>query len=241
MWKAELPVADVPRTPPGRATDAALVERVRRGERDAFEPLMRRYNRRLFRAARGVCRSDAEAEDAVQDAWVRAYTRLHEFRGPAGLGTWLARIAVNEARMRRRGAPAGIVHEPFDESRDDADGMEAASPTPEEATANAQLGGLVERCLDRLPTAYRSAFLLRVVEQLSVAETAAALDIPEATVKTRVQRGRRLLRRSVSNEIRGALDQAFPFAGHRCDRMVAAVLRRLAGRAPGAAPGPRNH
>ena len=222
--------------------DADLVARARAGEQAAFEPIMRRYNRRLFRAARGVVDSDAEAEEAVQDAWVRAYHRLGQFEGPDGLGAWLTRIAVNEARMRRRRAgSAGL--ETLDEATLEGVAMTRGSdrsPSPEEATSNEQLGGVLERCIDRLPTTFRETFVLRAVEGLSVAETAASLGINEATVKTRFHRSRRELRRALSRELRGAMGEAYPFAGHRCDRTVAAVFRRLSG-SSGDAPGGWHH
>lgn len=222
--------------------DADLVARVRGGDQAAFEPIMRRYNRRLFRAARGVVDSDTEAEEAVQDAYVRAYHRLGQFEGPNGLGAWLTRIAVNEARMRlRRARSTGL--ETLDETTLDGVAMTQGSyrsPSPEEATSNEQLGGLLEGCIDRLPTTFRETFVLRAVEGLSVAETAASLGIAEATVKTRFHRARRKLRRALSRELRGAIGDAYPFAGHRCDRTVAAVFRRLSG-SSGDPPGGRHH
>lgn len=226
-------------------SDAELVERVRAGQLAAFEPILRRYNRRLFRTARGITGTDAEAEDALQDAYVRAYRHLDQFRGPNGLGAWLTRIVVNEALMRRRRPDPGAAADPMpldDDTFQDTtmhDGGHAP-PTPEEATSNEQLGGLLERCIDRLPAAYRTTFVLRDVEGLSVAETAESLGIAQATVKTRLHRARRQLRRTLSRELQGAIGEAYPFAGHRCDRIVANVLRRLSA-APGPAPGREYH
>lgn len=236
---AEQPLARLRELP-----DRDLVARLRAGEQRALEPLMRRYNRRLFRAARGIVTSDAEAEDVVQDAYVRAYFHLDAFRGPDGLGAWLTRIAVNEALMRRRRSdPAGSTAlETLDDDTYAGGPMahdDKASPTPEEATSNDQLGGLLERCIDRLPEAYRVAFILREIEQLSVAETAASLDISRVTVKTRVHRARRLLRRTLSRAFGQASATAYPFAGRRCDRTVETVFRRLAG--PAGAAGPCRH
>lgn len=226
--------------------DSELVERVRGGEQRAFEPLMRRYNRRLFRAARGIVASDAEAEDVVQETYVRAYVRLEDFRGPNGFGAWLTRIAVNEALMRRRRPNAAdpVGAHDFDEDTLQEEvmaGSNRVAPTPEQETANEQLGGLLERSIDRLPENYRVAFILREIEQLSLAETAASLDIPKATVKTRVHRARRLLQRMLSNELHEAIAQAYPFAGRRCDRTVETVFRRLAGFAGNPNPGERSH
>lgn len=237
---------DAPTTALRSLSDRELIERIRSGEQRAFEPVMRRYNRRLFRAARGIVTSDAEAEDTVQEAYVRAYLHLHEFRGPHGLGAWLTRIAVNEALMRKRrreaADPAG-AHDFDDDAWQEGvmAGSDRVAPTPEQETANEQLGGLIERSIDRLPERYRVAFILREVEQLTLAETAASLDIPVATVKTRVHRARRLLQRTLSRELRGAATQAYPFAGHRCDRTVEGVFRRLAGFAGTVSPGERTH
>lgn len=225
-------------------SDAELVERVRAGRLAAFEPILRRYNRRLFRAARGITGTDAEAEDALQDAYIRAYRHLDQFRGPNGLGAWLTRIVVNEALMRRRRPDPGAAETMLldDDTFQDTtmhDGRNAP-PTPEEATSNEQLGGLLERSIDRLPAAYRTTFVLRDVEGLSVAETAESLGIAQATVKTRLHRARRQLRRTLSRELRSAIGEAYPFAGHRCDRIVANVLHRLSA-APGPTPGSEYH
>lgn len=213
-------------------SDAELVERVRAGQLAAFEPILRRYNRRLFRAARGIAGTDAETEDTLQEAYFRAYRHLGQFRGPDGLGAWLTRIVVNEALMRRRRPDPGVTAElvPLDDDTFQDTTMHGgrnAVPSPEEATSNEQLGGLLERCIDRLPAAYRATFVLRDVEGLSVAETAKSLGIAQATVKTRLHRARRDLRRTLSRELQGAVGEAYPFAGHRCDRVVAEVLRRL--------------
>ena len=224
-------------------SDVELVEKVRAGQQAAFEPIMRRYNRRLFRAARGVLDSDAEAEDALQDAYVSAYRHLDQFHGPDGLGAWLTRIAVNEALMRRRKLHSGTSADRVEFDDDtflDTAMHDRHSAPPDEATENAQLGRLLEQCIDQLPSAYRTTFLLREVEGLSVAETAASLGIARATVKTRFHRARRSLRRTLSRELRGVMGDAHTFAGHRCDRVVAAVLRRLSS-APGSAPGSEDH
>lgn len=226
--------------------DRELVDRLRGGEQKAFEPLMRRYNRRLFRAARGIVGSDAEAEDVVQETYVRAYLRLGDFRGPDGFGAWLTRIAVNEALMRRRRPDAAdpVDAHGFDEESLQEEVMatgDRRTPTPEQETANEQLGGLLERSIDRLPESYRLAFILREIEQLSLAETAASLDIPAATVKTRVHRARRLLQRALSHELREATLQAYPFAGRRCDRTVETVFRRITGLAGLAESRGRSH
>lgn len=226
-------------------SDEELVRHVRSGHPRAFEPVMRRYNQRLFRAARGITGSDAEAEDVVQDAYVRAYTRINEFRGPKGLGAWLTRIAVNQALMRKRRPDAADPTGPeYDDETPREDAMandDRSARTPEQEAANDQLGRLLERCVDDLPASYRVAFILREIEQLSVAETAQSLGIPAATVKTRVHRARRLLRDQLSRELAGASGQAYRFAGHRCDRIVETVFLRLAGFAGHFEPDERSH
>lgn len=202
----------------GRESDQALVERVLAGDLRALEALMRRYNRTLYRTARAILRDDAEAEDAVQEAYLRAYRALATFRGESKFSTWLVRIAANEALMRRR-RNAG-----------------AASVVPLEAAADLQareergdhmLRRLLEKRIDALPDDYRAVFVLRALEELSVEETAAALGIPEATVRTRLFRARGLLRESLAQEVDRGLEDAFGFAGERCDRTVAKVLARI--------------
>ena len=185
------------------------------------EALMRRHNRMLFRAARAILKDDAEAEEAVQDAYLKAFRAMGEFRGEAKLSTWLVRIAVNEALMRRRKRrpEAEVIElEPF--STDEG---------PERAAARAQLRTLLEARVDALPESYRAVFVLRALEEFSVEETAKALEIPEATVRTRFFRARGLLREALSQEIDHAFDRAFGFDGERCDRLVAHVLSALAG------------
>ena len=199
----------------------------KKAELEAFEALMRRHNRMLFRTARAILRDDAEAEEALQDAYLKAYRALDQFRGDSKISTWLVRITANEAlmRLRKRARTAEIVdlH---------------ASPVPEEAAvrkeeqpesqaARKELRGLLESKIDALPEAFRTVFILRGLEEFSVEETAAALDIPEATVRTRFFRARSLLREALSSEIDLVFDEAFGFAGARCDRVVAAVLLKL--------------
>lgn len=212
-------------------SDRELAVRVRAGEARAFEPVMRRYNRRLFRAARGITGSDADAEEVVQETYVKAYFHLDEFRGEH-LGAWLTQIALNEALMRRRGA-ARLAGEPIDdEDPVHGDAMaddERVSATPEEVASRGQVRRLLEQAIDRLPESYRLTYVLREVEQLSAREVAESLSISTVTVKTRVFRARRLLRKALSREFRQAADEAYPFDGARCDRTVDAVFRRLAG------------
>lgn len=206
-------------------TDAELVARVRQGETPLFELIMRRFNRRLFRIARGILGNDADAEDAVQDAYVSAFYKLHQFRGPDGFATWLCRIATNEARMRRRRFHFRMVVDAEPGQIDEAPAPQRSNPM--NGVHEQQLRQLLERAIDSLPETYRETFVLREVEQMPVADVAQCLEIEEGAVKTRVHRARRLLQKSLSNEMSSALDDVYHFGGARCDRLVAAVFRRL--------------
>jgi len=194
-----------------------------------FEALMRRYNRTLFRTARAILRDDTEAEDALQDAYIRIYSALGSFRGESKLSTWLVRIVANEAlmRLRKRTRRSNIVQLREDQEPV-VDRLESGEEGPERAASRGEVRRLLESKIDSLPDAFRAVFVLRGLEELSVEETAAALDIPEATVRTRYFRARALLRDALSREIDLAHDDAFGFAGERCDRIVRAVLSRLA-------------
>lgn len=218
--------------------DATLVALARRGEPSAFETIMRRHNRLLFRTARGVLSDDAEAQDVVQETYLRALTRLDSFRGEAALGTWLARIAINLAldAQRRRGRTV-----PFD---DGADGDEDTGPqtmepgmhesddasgqgAPEAALEKTQMRRLLRSAIDGLPPIYRSVFILRAVEELSVGETATSLGISAESVRTRYLRARSLLRDALGARIEAHAPDTYPFAGTRCDAVVAGVMAEL--------------
>jgi RNA polymerase sigma-70 factor (ECF subfamily) len=201
--------------------------------RESFQELMRAHNRMLFRAARAILRDDAEAEDALQEAWLRAYRSIGSFRGEAKLSSWLVRIVVNEALARRRKQLRRAVVVPL--RGGNAEEHEAVEETfmreqdgPEEQTQRAQMRRLLEARIDQLPEAFRVVFVLRAIEEMTVEETAAALDIPEATVRTRFFRARSQLREALSQEIDLAVAEAFAFAGERCERIVANVMARLA-------------
>ena len=187
------------------AHDAELCERIRAGDKSAFEQLMRRFNRTLFRTARAILRDDAEAEEAVQDAYLQAYKALPDFRGEAKLSTWLVRIAANEALARRRkqvrrDGLAPVV------GLDGATQV-PASDGPRDQAERGELRRLIEARIDRLPEVLRSVFVLRAVEDLSVEETAAALGIPPPTVRSRFFRARRRLRAALSRRSAGARGQ----------------------------------
>ena len=219
--------------PPAPATDAHLVTRTAEGDHGAFEALMRRHNGRLFRAARAILKDDAEAEDAVQDAYLDAYRHMGEFRGDSQVGTWLVRIAVNHALMRLRKQKRHSVVVSFDQP-ETADAMDSVDQLPDDRNEPAsdmmmrgEIRQLLERRIDELPLTYRAVFILREVEEMSVDETAEALGIAPATVRTRLFRARALLRQALARDVDLVTGEVFGFAGTRCDRIVAAVLSRL--------------
>ena len=212
-----------------RLTDTELVERTQAGDMRALEVLMRRHNRTLYRTARAILRDDAEAEDAVQEAYLKAYGALGSFRAESKLSTWLVRITANEALMRRRKTARAAVVVPMDAASAGEQWEEPMSEAagPERNAFGGEMRQLLEKRIDALPDGYRTVFVLRALEELTVEETAAALDISEATVRTRHFRARGLLRESLARDIDRSLEDAFAFAGARCDRIVAKVLERI--------------
>jgi RNA polymerase sigma-70 factor (ECF subfamily) len=216
--------------------DAELAARVARGEEAAIRLLMRRYNQTLYRTARSILRDEAEAEDAVQEAYLKAIAAISTFRSDSRLGTWLVRIVVNEAlgRLRKTRRTAEIIRLEGDMSADSQPAPDHPDPaaTPERQALQSEARRIIEARIDELPDAFRTVFVLRALEELSVEEAAAALGIPEATVRTRFFRARGMLRESLSRSMDMALDDAFSFAGDRCDRIVARVMERLARKDP---------
>jgi RNA polymerase sigma-70 factor, ECF subfamily len=215
---------------PDACTEPELLSRAAAGDANAFELIMRRHNRLLYRTARSILRDDAESEDAVQDAWLKAWRALPTFRGESRLSTWLVRIAMNQAlsRVRRRGGvvvPLGAPGVPSEEETS----MQPDTPMhdPEIAAQRAELTRIIERHIDRLPEQFRSVFMLRALEEMSVEEVAHALGIQEATVRTRFFRARAQLREALARDVDFAMDDAFSFDGPRCDRMVAGVMRAI--------------
>lgn len=218
----------------GQADDAQLVARIVRREQGAFECLMRRHNGRLFRVARAILKNDTEAEDVVQDAYLDAYKNLSQFRGDSQLGTWLVRIVANRALMRLRHQKRDRNVVSIEEHRGraneaPADLPDEVSESPTAATLRGEVRRLLERRIDELPVAFRTVFVLREVEELSVDETADCLGIPSATVRTRLFRARAALREALAHDMDVATGDVFAFAGPRCDRIVTAVLGRLGG------------
>lgn len=208
-------------------TDLEVIERVKAGEVALYEIIMRRYNQRLYRVARAIVRDDNEAEDVMQDAYVRAYQNLGQFRGAASFATWLTRIAVNEAlsrlRLRNRNPQMGEDDCYGEDSMNLAD----TSPDPELNASVAELGHLLEKAVLDLPEQYRAVVMLRDIEELSTADTAAALDLTEDNVKVRLHRGRAMAREWLFERVGSNAKHAFPFMGVRCDRVVELVFLRL--------------
>jgi RNA polymerase sigma-70 factor (ECF subfamily) len=200
-------------------------------EKNEFESVMRRYNARLFRVARSILKDDSDAEDALQEAYLHAFRHMDEFRGDAQLATWLTRIVINQALMRLRTLKRDRVVVPFDEHQsEDAAAIdpvdERAEPAPD-ALMRSEVRRVLERKIDALPVAFRTVFMLREVEELSVEETAECLSIPPATVRTRLFRARALLREALARDVDQVTTDVFGFAGDRCDRIVAGVMSRL--------------
>jgi RNA polymerase sigma-70 factor (ECF subfamily) len=219
----------LPTLPTGELADEEVARRVLGGEPELFELLMRRYNRRLFRIARAVVLDDAEAEDILQEAWVRVFQHLGQFDGRARLATWITRIALHEALARKRRASRFGPFPKLDES-EEAPEERLASPEadPERRAAGSELGGMLAEELSRLSESARAVFVLRSVEELSTAETATALGIDEGAVKVRLHRARGRLRAALDRRFDRATRELWGFLGDRCDRVVAAVMRRIA-------------
>lgn len=206
-------------------TDEEAVARIRSGETGLFELLMRRHNQRIYRAARAIVRDDAEAEDVMQDAYVRAFCHLAEFEGRSRFSTWLTRIAVHEALARIR---RGRRFQPVDPETQETRTMSTAPRfTPEQHASDGEIRTVLEKAIDSLPDEFRSVFVLRAIEEMSGAETAECLGIPEETVKTRLFRARSRLQEALLSALEPAAAHAFEFHLSRCDRVVAAVLARL--------------
>ena len=223
--------AQAPPTAPVGSTEAELVRRARERDEAAIRSIMQSNNRRLYRLARGILRNDSEAEDVVQETYVRAFTHLQDFRGDSSLATWLGRIAINEAlgRLRRQrpnvewtSLPPGTLEAQIIQFP-----LSAASEDPEKSMAQREIQHVVEHAIDELPDAFRIVFITRVIEGMNVEETAEILELKPETVKTRLHRARTMLRENVERKIGPIVMEAFPFAGKRCERLTEAVLKRL--------------
>jgi len=223
--------AQAPPIAPVGSTEAELVRRARERDEAAIRSIMQSNNRRLYRLARGILRNDSEAEDVVQETYVRAFTHLQDFRGDSSFATWLGRIAINEAlgRLRRQRAsvewtslPPGTLEAQIIQFP-----LSAASEDPEKSMAQREIQHVVEHAIDDLPEAFRIVFITRVIEGMNVEETAEILGLKPETVKTRLHRARTMLRDNVEKKIGPVVMEAFPFAGKRCERLTEAVLKRL--------------
>src|ERR1700730_12007297 len=209
-------------------SDEEAVTRVLAGETAMFEIVMRRHNQRLYRVARAILRNDGEAEDVMQDAYVRAYEHLDKFAGRAMFSTWLTRIAVHEALARqRRGTRYQELDSMSDREGDPMDRLAALAPDPEQQASNSETRRLLEEAVERLPDAYRTIFMLRDVEEMSTIDTAHVLDISEENVKVRLHRARALLRKSLYARAGMERKEAFNFHAVRCDRVVRNVFERI--------------
>ena len=226
MVKSAQPESVAPALDWGEQSDEGIVQAVLHGNTALFELLMRRYNERLYRTARAITRDDREAEDVMQQAYVNAFANLRQFKGEAQFSTWLTRIAINEAlaRVRRRGR-----YEPFeDDPVDDSIAPIRSAPDPERQAFAGELRDLLEWAIDTLPAGAREVFMLREVEGLSTADTAASLGVSEDVVKTRLSRARGTLRRVLLERAGATAPDVFRFYRPRCDRLVQAVFARIA-------------
>jgi RNA polymerase sigma-70 factor, ECF subfamily len=209
-------------------SDEEVVTRVLAGETSMFEIVMRRYNQRIYRVARAILRNDGEAEDVMQDAYVRAYEHLGQFAGKAKFSTWLTRIAVHEALARHRRRSRYQELEPMSERESDhMDRFASSSLDPEQQASNSEIHGLLEKAIEDLPDAYRTIFTLRDVEDMSTTDAADVLEITEANVKVRLHRARALLRKSLYARAGTKTKEAFAFHAVRCDRVVKNVFETI--------------
>ena len=216
--------------------DPALVALVCKGTREAFRHIMQRYNQRLFRVARAVIGEDSEAEDVLQESYLRAFNKLDSFRGDSALSTWLTAIVLNEARGRLRKRHSMVGLELVDAAQDDTHQViqfpsKFGSEDPAASAARAQIRHLLEQAIDELPPAFRVVYMLREVEECSVEETANQLGIKPETVKTRLYRARRQLRARLQDRLANTISEAFPFMGVRCARVTEAVMARVEAKA----------
>ncbi|WP_425403701.1 RNA polymerase sigma factor [Hwanghaeella sp.] len=229
------PAARAPADMLNDETDLDLAKRIIEGDTHAFELLMRRCNQRLYRIAISVVRDRSEAEDVVQETYVKAYAKMSSFHGPNSILAWLSRIAMNEAlgRLRKHRATVSLETDgslPLDQNTAFSRGDQSLPPdtiTPETLASSAELRQRLEDAVLDLPSDFRTVFILREIDGLSTEDTAYTLSIPEATVKTRLHRARRLMQEHLGSAVDPLLPVAFQIAGARCDRIVASVLQRL--------------
>jgi RNA polymerase sigma-70 factor (ECF subfamily) len=214
-------------------SDAELTVLARQRDEGAIRAITQRYNRRLYRVVRAILRNDADAEDVVQETYLRALTGLEQFRGDAALGTWLTRIAMNEALGRLRRQRPTVDWDSHGDQRLQAEIIQfpfsAIANDPERTMAQSQVRNILEHAIDELPDAFRLVFMARIVEGMSIEETAELLALKPETVKTRLHRARSLLRDTLEKQLGPALTETFPFDGVRCERMTNTLVQRLCG------------
>ena len=212
----------------GALSDEQIVEHVLAGETALYEVVMRRYNTRLYRVARAILKNDGEAEDVMQDAYVRAFQHLDQFAGRAKFSTWLTRIAVHEALARVHKAKRFEEWDDMNESKQDRIGAAQTRSDPESEAASGELRRLLEEAIEKLPENYRAVVMLRDVEEMSTEEAAECLSISEDNVKIRLHRAHEVLRKELYSKAKISTTEAFPFHAPRCDRVVSAVFSVLA-------------
>jgi RNA polymerase sigma-70 factor, ECF subfamily len=218
--------------PPTALPDSEIVRRVRAGETSLFEILMRRHNQRVYRTARAVLHDESDVEDVMQQAYINAFTHLHQFEERAQFSTWLTRITLHEAfgrrrKLRSRDPMAARSWAPVEDEGDVMATLTAPQPDPERQAYAQELGRVLEAAVDMLPESYRTVFMLRDVEGLSTSETGEGLGLGEEAVKTRLHRARAMVRRAVTLRVGASAARAFPFHAPRCDRVVAAVFAAI--------------
>jgi RNA polymerase sigma-70 factor, ECF subfamily len=207
--------------------DEQLVERARRGDTTACEALMRRHNQRLYRVIRSMLRTGSDIEDTMQDTYLAALRNLDQFEGRAQFGTWLLKIGTNAALARMRQRMRVLALDDLPDTDDPMTDLDAGVRTPEQQVSSFEMIGIVEEAIDRLPYDYRQVFMLRTIEALDTSETAEVLGLNEDAVRQRLHRAREMLQADIQRQVGSAVRHAFGFLGRRCDRVVAAVLRRL--------------
>jgi RNA polymerase sigma-70 factor (ECF subfamily) len=213
-------------------SDEEIVRKVLDGESFLFEILMRRHNQRLYRIARSVLRNEQEAEDVIQEAYVRAFSHLNQFAGKAKFSTWLTKIALYEA-LARKSKKSRFVQPAHGFEEDRMGQPEAGSDNPENQLLRREMIAIMESAIDTLPEKYRLVFVLREVEGLSTEETASCLGVGEEAVKSRLFRARSMLRNEIDSRVAGITPRFFQFGAERCDRVVSTVLSRIQSNLPG--------
>lgn len=214
-------------------SDVELAARFAAKDPLAVRLVTARNNQRLFRTAWSILKNRAEAEEVVQETYLRALGALAKFEGRSALSTWLTRIAINEALTRKRAAQRraaafdGSSVLVMDEYREKIMSSPERRLSPEADLVRKQMAGMLEKAIATLPDNFRTVFVLRGIEGLSVDEVSAALDIPAETVRTRFLRARQKIQRALDPEMKTALAETFPFAGADCEALTRSVLRRM--------------